>query len=195
MPKAAPWSRMAGESAAAHQAFIRYRDLGARRSLLAVHETDRDGANLGPKSPAISALKEWSSAHSWVERCRAWDNHLQGERDKVAASEARKWERRRQSEIEKTWQCGETLAALVDQGLRLPLLTKTVETSRSPDGTVVHMTTIEPARWSLRDLGALLELAVRLKAGALAAADQYPAAMSDQELEGVATARDGGDLE
>ena len=50
----------------------------------------------------------------------------------------------------------------------------------------IHMTTIEPARWTLRDLGALLELSVRLKAAALAAVDQDPAAMSDQELAAVA---------
>lgn len=80
-----PWERQKGESAQAFAAFLVYLQMGADRSLSAV------GQRLG-KSRAL--MERWSSANGWVERCRAWDNHLQREAKKAAAAEVRSMTRR-----------------------------------------------------------------------------------------------------
>ena len=80
-----PWERQKGESAQAFAAFLVYLQMGVDRSLSAV------GQRLG-KSRAL--MERWSSANSWVERCRAWDNHLQREAKKAAIAEVREMSRR-----------------------------------------------------------------------------------------------------
>ena len=83
MPKGtdSPWERQEGEGEKAYEAFLAYRDMGANRSVRAV------GQKLGKSSTQIG---KWSSRWKWVERCRAWDNQLQKEAKKTAASELRK---------------------------------------------------------------------------------------------------------
>src|SRR4051794_12380649 len=97
---ASRWDRKAGESEEAYAAFLSYRDMGVSRSL------DRVGKALG-KSGGL--CERWSSRHGWAERCRGWDNHLQAQRDAVAAAEARKWEERRQAALEVNWQVAQAL--------------------------------------------------------------------------------------
>lgn len=80
-----PWERQKGESAQAFAAFLVYLQMGADRSLSAV------GQKVG-KSRAL--MERWSSANSWVERCRAWDNYLQREAKKAAVAELREMNRR-----------------------------------------------------------------------------------------------------
>jgi hypothetical protein len=90
-----PWDRRPKESVAAYRAFLVYRDQGLDRSLTAVKAVyaQRPTKESGARRPD---LERWSSRYQWVERCRAWDNHVQAEKDKVALAEARKWELRRQ---------------------------------------------------------------------------------------------------
>jgi len=83
--KAEVWERQQGESARAFEAFSLYLEMGADRSVRAV------GQKLG-KSRAL--VERWSSAHQWVDRCRAWDNHLQHEAKKAAVAEVRAMNRR-----------------------------------------------------------------------------------------------------
>lgn len=80
-----PWERQKGESPQAFEAFLTYLQMGADRSLRAV------GQKLG-KSDTL--LGRWSSAYHWVERCRAWDNHLQQEARKAAIAEIREMNKR-----------------------------------------------------------------------------------------------------
>ena len=80
-----PWERQKGESAQAFEAFFLYLELGADRSLRAVAQEC---------SKSISLIRRWSSAYHWVERCRAWDNHLQHEAKKAAISEVRSMAKR-----------------------------------------------------------------------------------------------------
>lgn len=80
-----PWERQKGESAQAFEAFSLYLEMGADRSLRAVsHECNK----------SISLIRRWSSAYNWVERCRAWDNHLQHEAKKAAVTEVRNMTKR-----------------------------------------------------------------------------------------------------
>lgn len=79
------WERQKGESAQAFEAFLTYLELGPERSLHAV------GQRLG-KSRGL--MERWSSANHWVERCRAWDNHLQQEARRAAVAQVRQMNKR-----------------------------------------------------------------------------------------------------
>lgn len=80
-----PWERQKGESAQAFEAFFLYLEMGADRSIRAVsHE-------LGKSKTLID---RWSRTHNWVERCRAWDNHIQHEAKKAAITEVRNMTKR-----------------------------------------------------------------------------------------------------
>jgi hypothetical protein len=67
-----PWERLPGESARSYGAFCVFRDIGARRSL---RECCRrfygDGSTAN-----VRQISSWSSKWKWVDRCRAWDDHL-----------------------------------------------------------------------------------------------------------------------
>ena len=75
-----PWERQKGESAQAFEAFFLYLEMGGSRSLRAVSQ------ELGKSKTLID---RWSRTYKWVERCRAWDNHLQYEAKKAAITEVR----------------------------------------------------------------------------------------------------------
>ncbi|MGE5528077.1 MAG: hypothetical protein ACM3X6_02915 [Patescibacteria group bacterium] len=66
-PAPRPWEQQPGESAKAFEAFARYRDMGAARSLAKVSQA---------LSKSKVLLQRWSSAFSWVERVEAWDRHI-----------------------------------------------------------------------------------------------------------------------
>ena len=80
-----PWERQKGESAQAFEAFFLYLEMGASRSLRAVSQ------ELGKSKTLID---RWSRTYKWVERCRAWDNHIQHEAKKAAITEVRNMTKR-----------------------------------------------------------------------------------------------------
>lgn len=80
-----PWERQKGESAQAFEAFSLYLKMGAERSIRAVSQ------ELGKSKTLID---RWSRTNNWVERCRAWDNHLQREAKKAAVAGLREMNRR-----------------------------------------------------------------------------------------------------
>ena len=84
-----PGGRQPREGERAYAAFLAYRDLGPGRT----HEATR--MRLGKAPGYLKPIERWSAARDWRRRACAWDAHLQAERDKVAAEEAAKWERRR----------------------------------------------------------------------------------------------------
>ena len=59
--------------------------MGADRSIRAVSQ------ELGKSKTLID---RWSRTHNWVERCRAWDNHIQHEAKKAAITEVRNMTKR-----------------------------------------------------------------------------------------------------
>ena len=80
-----PWERQKVESAQAFEAFFLYLEMGGSRSLRAVSQ------ELGKSKTLID---RWSRTYKWVERCRAWDNHLQYEAKKAAITEVRNMTKR-----------------------------------------------------------------------------------------------------
>src|SRR3954468_12705098 len=83
------WERQPREGEEAYAAFLEYRDLGPGRA----HEATRQ--RLGRHPGYLKPIDRWSVRRDWQGRSCAWDAHLQAERDRVAAEEAAKWERRR----------------------------------------------------------------------------------------------------
>lgn len=69
-----PWEAQPGESSPAFQAFARYRDLGA--GVRTVRRVAQDLSKSG------SLIRKWSAEHGWVERAKAWDMHLDRERQR-----------------------------------------------------------------------------------------------------------------
>lgn len=80
-----PWERQKGESAQAFEAFSLYLDLGTERSIRAVTQE---------LHKSYTIIARWSRTNNWVERCRAWDNHLQREAKRAAVAELREMNRR-----------------------------------------------------------------------------------------------------
>lgn len=80
-----PWERQKGESAQAFEAFSLYLEMGAERNIRAVAQE---------LHKSYTIIARWSRTNNWVERCRAWDNHLQREAKKAAVAEIRKMNQR-----------------------------------------------------------------------------------------------------
>lgn len=158
-----PWERQPKESEEAYAAFLAYRDMGPGRTL--------EGAGkLLEKS--WKHFGHYSSRWRWVERCEAWDNHLQRERDRVAVAEARKWERRRQQHVEAVWEDAQKLREKAGAMLAFPIARKESEDGR----TVIH-----PAKWSFAVAAQILKFAAEMEAAALTATARDPSEMTDAE--------------
>ncbi len=109
------WECQPREGAEAFAAFLAYRDLGPGRT----HEATR--VRLGKRPGYLKPIERWSALRDWRERAGAWDAHLQAERDRVAAQETAKWERRRLQALEDGWQTCRSLRARLEQMLAAPL--------------------------------------------------------------------------
>jgi hypothetical protein len=153
------WDRQPGESEGAYRAFVFYRDMGPDRNLIATNAGVRKVRDQGTKRGVSGGcISLWSSKWKWVERCRAWDNHLQAEKDRVAEAEARKWERRRQANREANFDLAMKLRDRVAELLKRPIRRRV---GKRKNGEPI---VIEPAAWTQRDLAILSKAAADLAA-------------------------------
>jgi len=68
-----PWNQLPEEGGKAFAAFQVYRELGPwERSM------NRVRVELGRPESYLRSLQSWSSKYRWVDRVRAWDQHLDG---------------------------------------------------------------------------------------------------------------------
>lgn len=150
-----PWDRRSGEVAVAYRAFLAYRDLGPTRSHAAATEA------LGAKSR--SNLSEWSKRHEWVERCRAWDAHLQAERqrgiEKATRDEAELWAKRKAQQMHEDFAFAQKLMVKVKLLADFPVTEQV-----SKDGRTV-VKPISPR--DLRDAAAIAKDAQAMAWGAI----------------------------
>lgn len=89
-----PWHMQPGESSRSFNRFCIYRDLGPARSLRKARQACGDGT---------VCLREWeleSSEHRWVERVRAYDQHLDDER---TAAVLEQWKANSQAAANLVW--------------------------------------------------------------------------------------------
>lgn len=193
-----PLRRLPGESAPAHEAFVTYAEMGARRSLAAV------GRKLG-KSGTL--MERWSAKFGWVGRAATYDSNTTDTRararEAAEAAEARRWARRRSEQSEEEFQLGQRLIEKAKQMLELPLVEvkarRVIE--RCPEGheKIVQVNIIKPVRFRAADSARLLLAADTLIRRALGmpasglgvARESLPAAeetvpITDEELRRVA---------
>ena len=172
-----PWERQPREAEEAYAAFLAYRDLGPSRT----HEATRK--HLGKRPGYLKPIERWSVLRQWRQRSCAWDDHLQSERDKIAAEEAAKWERRRLQALEEGWQLCRSLRAKLAQMLAFPLETPVVAGSEpaeeTPEVIAEVVATPEeaagpvvrgPSRWNYTTVARLSKLVVELEWAILAEA-------------------------
>lgn len=65
-----PWERQKGESEKAYEAFVAYRDMGEKRTIVAVCKKLEKSRTL---------IDRWKDRWEWKERIRAYDNDLEKE--------------------------------------------------------------------------------------------------------------------
>lgn len=188
-PDLKPWERRPKESARAYAAFVVFRNLGPSRTLRAAYR------QLSGNEQASQCSGEFSMRavrFRWQERANAWDDHLQAERDRVAAEESAKWERRRLQNQEDVYLDAMRLREKARSMIEYPHLRRTLEREeRDPDGRVVRQFfTIEPARWGFGTVAQMLTLAAQMSNAVLTATSKDPADMSDAEITGVLSAFD-----
>lgn len=99
-----PWDRQPGESDIAFHAFKTYRDFGVDRSLSRVaSELVAQNRSKGKVTTVRNNIAIWSKKNRWVERCAAWDRHLD-RLGQVEEQKARVEMRRRQAEAAQAMQ-------------------------------------------------------------------------------------------
>lgn len=105
------WDRQPDETPKAYAALWAYLGMGAARSLVKLRQ-NRDATGVGA-SP--STLDQWSARYQWVERARAYDDHMaaieQQAREQALAAEAAKWAERQAEAREHDWTVAEQLRA------------------------------------------------------------------------------------
>lgn len=65
-----PWERWPNETDTAYDRFMAYLKMGADRSMPKVVE------KYGMKKSYRAQLQRWSSKYGWVDRCKAYDEHI-----------------------------------------------------------------------------------------------------------------------
>jgi hypothetical protein len=77
MAETPQWERLPSDTDKSFEAFCVYRDMGVNRSLRKVADTV-----YGKASANLRYVEEWSAAHHWHERVKAYDSHVASERAK-----------------------------------------------------------------------------------------------------------------
>lgn len=75
-----PWERQPKEGEKPYEAFVKYRDMGDKRTLQAV------AAEL---QKSYTLIRRWKDTWNWEERVRAYDNELQKQAHKQAVKKAK----------------------------------------------------------------------------------------------------------
>jgi hypothetical protein len=136
-----------------------YRDMGPTRSIARVN---RDN---GKRAGWLRQLEDWSSDWNWVERARAYDDHLEAKAREIADRYLPMWEERRQVALERMMLLASKLLARGEAMLDHPM-TKEV-TRESSDGRTVY-NIIEPAGWTWGAIATVIRTGAELQAAVIA---------------------------
>jgi hypothetical protein len=142
--KSKPYDRQPNETDKSWAAFCIYRDMGRDRT------AEKVRLKLGHGSRII--VERWSSKHSWVKRCSAFDDD-ELEKESIMLQKER-LNRRLQMERD-AWNRRDKLIKKADTIARVPLL----KPEMSEDGTQIFMPT---DKWSVKDAIAFYEYSDKL---------------------------------
>jgi hypothetical protein len=188
-----PWERQPKESESAYADFRQFLDLGAARTIT---EAYRHKSGKKQASQAAGEYKRTASRWQWIERARAWDNHIQRVRDQQAARAAAANERSKLKALDEGLQMGWALLERAKLMLQFPLSrvekeepakNKDGSLIRDSDGNVVYQkVTFIPLRWSARDIPATAAVAFALMNEVHRTRTKDPAKLTQMEKDAIA---------
>lgn len=153
------WEQQPEEPNKWFRRFEIYRRLGPNRAMLAAYrkESAEAGREKRDRTPGswVTMFRRWK----WAERAAAWDEH-ESEREEI------EWQAKRRQIRSQEWEAAQSLIDKAKQMLMFPLA-KTSRQERDEAGRLVAETTINPSKWTLRDVAAMFDLSSKL--GRLAA--------------------------
>lgn len=123
------WDRMEGETDKAYAAFQAYLHLGPDRSIDAAWHHCNPGAK--PERRATSHWYSWSAKFHWVDRSRAYDNHvadrLLSEHEDLRARIVRRSKQAIEKAVDRTYDLLHTAGDLREISSALNSLTQTLQ--------------------------------------------------------------------
>jgi len=125
-----------------------------RRSMLGVYNGERVKAGKGKAESPPGAWTKAAEKWKWSERAQAWDDN---EHERLEEE----WEARRKELRGVEWSMAHALIDKAKQMLVFPLASTTREVMEA-GGKVTNVTTVNPARWSVRDAAMLADTASKL---------------------------------
>lgn len=160
------WERRDEESEEAFAAFLVYRDMGVKRSARGAAHVAQGRTPGGQDDRRPEIFGRWCSAHDWVDRARAYDDHKFRE---IETSTMR-------SRIKMLDEYNASVARVIEKGMKrleellsIPTTRQRIEREIEVAGQKVAQTIIiEPVRWKPSDAAALLsamDKAARLSLG------------------------------
>lgn len=155
------WTLIEGETKKSYDAFCMYRDMGKDRSLRKVRH------QLGRPEGYTRTLELWSRKYQWVMRVRAYDHHIESLKDavttQVVIDNQTMWLRRREEVREVGYEIARQLFDKARQMLAFPITRVTrEEEGQDSRGRYVNKITIEPVKWSVRDIGRMADVANKI---------------------------------
>jgi hypothetical protein len=91
----------------------------------------------------------------WQERLKGWQAHQAQEHNEL-------WRKRSEAYREQSWKLYEETRDKVSAMLKIPILKQRIAMETDANGNPITVTVIEPARWTFRDLAALMGQTIAL---------------------------------
>lgn len=146
-----PWDPADHEGVEAYRCFRAFLELGGARDL------DKAAAATGKRLMTVSG---YSKRFAWYDRAKAWDAWMAQQFDIGKAAEKARHgaatEARRQSQVEDDWALAGALRARAAEMLAWPVFT---EEKLGVDGKTIIR---NPAKWTMRDVVAMIRLSSEL---------------------------------
>lgn len=149
------WDRQDKEPVDAFERFQDYKILGPGRSLLSAYNRWRVRQGQEKSKSTTPAWRKLRKDWDWDNRALAWDESQRIKEDKRYEDARRTWRGKEEEVRQREWDMARKLIDRAEEMLNYPLVQQTIDHEKSK-------VTIEPARWSARDIPAYVKLATEL---------------------------------
>jgi hypothetical protein len=157
------FERLPNESDEPWNAFVIYRDLGARTPGQAGRSLENVRLSLGKDESFLRNLKQWSVRFDWVRRARKYDDELERKNRVVSEAKLPYWARQRERCHRLNMKLARDIRKKIKEMLEHPVSTEEI---REVGGQ--QITFIVPAKWTYNTVGNLAKIAAELEAGTIA---------------------------
>jgi hypothetical protein len=169
-----PWEPVKGESASAYAAFVLYRDQGIGRTVMDLERTIEE---MGDPNVSRKTLQNWKEAHNWESRIKEYDADIarvrKSEEDKQTRRTAAYIAQQKRKRLDENLVLASLLKAKAAEMLKHPtqrVVSESMSEVKDKDGRVIAQIiqqTIEPNRWSQRDMALMIRCAYDMEKGCL----------------------------